>query len=74
MQIKSDEATQIPWVNKIQKGKKKYPPWELQWEGISRCFAQKFPLVEQSGVSLRDFRATNVNNCDWKMNYLRSDI
>lgn len=74
MQIRSDEATQIPWVG-IKFRKTERESVSSPWDGISRCITQKYisPRHELASV-LRDFRATNVNNCDWKMNYLRSDI
>lgn len=43
MQIKSDGATQIPWVNLKSKEKIPCPPWELQ-EGTSPCSVSKFSL------------------------------
>lgn len=45
MQIKSDGATQIPWVNLKSKEKIPCPPWELQ-EGTSPCFVSKFSLFD----------------------------
>lgn len=56
MQIKSDGATQIPWVNLKSKEKIPCPPWELQ-EGTSPCFVSKFSLF---ALEWRQFSGTFV--------------